>query len=107
MEKVMTSIELSVEELFKLESVIKLTKEACLEREFASIYYDLTDKNKSGLSEERNHYINLLSIALNMLSNLKEIIFIVEDETCKLQQDTNNSRRQVTAQCTADECSQT
>lgn len=93
MEKVITSIELSVEELFKLESVIKLTKEACLEREFASIYYDLNDKNKSELSEERNHYINLLTIALNMLSNLKQFIYVVEDETCKLQQDSNNSCR--------------
>lgn len=91
MKKIITSIELSVEELFKLESVVQLTKEACLEREFASIYYDLVDKNKSGLSEERNHYINLLTIALNMLSNLKQIIFIVEDEIGKLQQDSNNS----------------
>ncbi|MCM1004025.1 MAG: hypothetical protein NC408_06765 [Candidatus Gastranaerophilales bacterium] len=103
MEKIIASIELTLEEVFQLESVLTAVKKSCLDKEFASIYYDLTDKK--GLSEERNYYNNLLSIALNMLSNLKQIIFAIEDETCKLQQDTNNSRRQVTAQCTADECS--
>lgn len=85
MEKVITSIENSFEELFAIESIIKLTKEACLEREFASIYYDVPDRNKSVLSEERNHYINMLTIALDKLSLLKDIILVVEDETSRLK----------------------
>lgn len=96
MEKVITGIENSINELFTLESVIKLTKDACLEREFDSIYYGVSDDKKSKLSEERNHYINMLTIALDKLSNLKEIILIVENETCKLKQDSNNRSRQIT-----------
>lgn len=85
MEKIITSIEKSIEEVFTLESVIKLTKETCLEREVTGNYYNLEENAKTSLSEERNHYINMLTIALDKLSKLKDIIFIVEDETSKLK----------------------
>ncbi len=97
MENIFTSIEYALEELFTLESIIKFTKEACLEKEFASIYYEIPESKKNLLSEERNHYINMLTIALDKLTNIKNNVFIVENETCKLKQYTNNCSRQITA----------
>ena len=60
-------------EIFYLESIIKLTKESCLEREITASYYNLPKLEQTGLSEERNHYINMLSIAQEKLLNLKKI----------------------------------
>lgn len=97
MEKIIISIEDSFSELFALESIIKLTKEACLEREFASIYYELEEKSKTALSEERNHYINMLTIALDKLSNLKQTIHIAEYEAGKLKQNSDYCSRKITA----------
>ena len=68
------------DELFTLESIIELTKEACLKKEFTAIYYELTENNKIALSEERNHYINLLSIALDKVERLKNINLSLENE---------------------------
>lgn len=68
------------DELFILESVIKLTKDACLEKEFGANYYEISKKNKKALSEERNHYINLLTIALDKVENLKSININMETE---------------------------
>ena len=66
--------------LFSLESIITLTKEACLEKEVGSKHYNLPLKDKIDLSEERNHYINMLNIALDKVTNLKEINSTVEKE---------------------------
>lgn len=97
MEKIILSIENTFSELFALESVIKLTKEACLEREFTSIYYELDKESKTALSEERNLYINMLTIALDKLSKLKQGILTAEHEASKLKQDSNNCSRKITA----------
>lgn len=97
MEKIIASIEKSIEELFTLESVIKVTKETCLERELTGNYYNLEEQAKASLSEERNHYINLLGIALEIISNIKETNLTAEIESCKLKQNTNYSSRKVTA----------
>lgn len=61
-----------IDELDSLESVIKLTQESCLDKEIDSIYYNLNAEDKLILSKERNHYINLLTIALQKVKNLKE-----------------------------------
>lgn len=66
--------------LFLLESVIKLTQESCLQKELSCNYYNFLNKDKNLLSEERNHYINLLSIALEKVSTLKEINAKLEKE---------------------------
>ena len=68
------------DELFLLESIIKMTKEACLKKEFSAIYYNLSDKERCILSEERNNYINMLSIALEKVDELKEINNNIERE---------------------------
>lgn len=63
-----------------LESLIKLTKSSCLEKEMNSSYYDLSKNNKLQLSEERNNYINVLSITLEKLEELKKICFELEEK---------------------------
>ena len=66
--------------LNSLESIIKITQKACLNKEISSVYYNLTYNDRVILSEERNHYINMLSIALDKLSSLKDKNFIIEKE---------------------------
>ena len=73
------------EELFTLESLLKLTKEACLKQEINSNYYNLDDSNKIKLSEERNHYLNLLTIAIDKVELLKQINQNIEKEACSLK----------------------
>ena len=77
---VLTCCENYFDELFCLESIIKLTKCACLEKEFSANYYNLPSKYKYTLSEERNHYINMMNIALEKVNLLKEINNSMEDE---------------------------
>ena len=73
------------DELSSLESVLKLTKDSCLKQEFNSNYYDLVDINKVKLSEERNHYLNLLTIAIEKVNLLKQINRNLENEICLLK----------------------
>ena len=68
------------DELSTLETILKLTKNTCFEQEASANYYDLTGELKFNLSEERNHYINLLSIALEKVSVLKKINKNIESE---------------------------
>lgn len=63
----------SFEQIYSLESIIKLTKNACLEKEFNASYYELPQKYKTILSEERNLYINMLNIAQDKVEALKRI----------------------------------
>lgn len=73
------------DELFLLESIIKMTQEVCLKKEFSSNYYNLSGKEKFTLSEERNNYINMLSIALDKVNELKAINNHIENEFFCLQ----------------------
>ncbi len=93
MEKIITSLEDSFNELFALETIIILTKEACSDREFNAVYYDLSSDSKTTLSEERNHYINMLTIALDKIYNIKETLTIAENKAYDLQQYTHYSSR--------------
>ncbi len=97
MKKIVASIENSFNELFTLESIIKLTKESCLDKEFTSIYYELSGEHKNILSAERNNYINMLTLALDKISNLKQIILTAEKEAYELEQNSNYSGRKITA----------
>ena len=73
------------EELSSLESVLKSTKDSCLKQEINSNYYELADDNKVKLSEERNHYLNLLTIAIDKINLLKQINRNIENEICLLK----------------------
>ena len=68
------------EELYLLESIIKLTQESCLNKEISSKYYNLPMDLQKELSEERNNYINMLNIALDKLDNVKDYYFINEEK---------------------------
>ena len=78
--KVQFCCENSFDLLYHLESIIKLTKSVCLEKEFNSSYYNLPNKYRHTLSEERNHYINMLSLAQDKIDCLKEINQTLENE---------------------------
>lgn len=71
--------------LFSLESIIKITHDVCMDKEVNSMYYDLPEKHKNYLSQERNHYINMLTLALDKLSNIKEINLNIEKELSYLK----------------------
>ena len=97
MDKIITSIEKSADELFTLESIIKVTKDTCQEREVAGNYYDLEENARTSLSKERNHYTNLLNIALDIITNLQRINLEIEIELGKLKQNSDYSSRKITA----------
>lgn len=77
--------ERSFDELFTLESIIKLTQEACLDREENSIHYNLTPEKQFSLSQERNHYINMLTIALEKVEDIKNYNLLIEKEISYLK----------------------
>lgn len=88
--KVHLCIESSFDELFSLESIIKLTQQACLEREENLVHFGLPKKDMLILSEERNHYINLLTIALQKVDSIKSLNLIIEREVNYLEQYADN-----------------
>ena len=67
-------------ELNVLESILKLTIDSCFEKENNSIYYNLCNDKIIKLSNERNHYINLLSIAIEKLKIITDINETLEQE---------------------------
>jgi len=85
MQKVMSNFDDMFELIFSLESIIKMTQNVCRNKEVASVYYNLPLKQKYTLSEERNHYINMLSLALNQISSLKEANTNLEKELAFLE----------------------
>ena len=89
-QKVLSNFDDTFELLFSLESIIKIVHESCLDKEVYSKHYNLTSKEKLDLSIERNNYINLLTIALDKISNLKRKNLILEESLSNLKQDSNN-----------------
>lgn len=61
------------DEIENLETLLELTKNYCLSKEFQSVHYNLSDAGAFLLSKERNHYINMLSITLDKLDKIKNI----------------------------------
>lgn len=66
----LADIDFVFEELDSVQTIIKITKEVCFEKENNSKYYNLPISESSKLSNERNNYINLLSLALEKIDNL-------------------------------------
>lgn len=67
-----------IEELLTVESLVQATMEACLTKECSSQYYSGKDVT-SKLSEERNSYINMLSVALEKIKNIRLLNSAIED----------------------------
>lgn len=85
------------EELCVANSIIKLVRSSCLEREFSGEYYGISRDKTIHISEERNNYINMLNILSEKISNIMNLYLFLEEESI-LKQDTYNGSRQVTAQ---------
>ncbi len=83
-EKVQLSCDSLFNQLYSLESILQFTKNVCQEKEFSSTYYNLKHREKVVLSEERNHYINMLDLALDRVSCIKEINVVLENEISEL-----------------------
>ena len=62
-----------INEIDYLETLVELTRNFCLNKEFQAIYYDLSREKSYLLSKERNHYINVLNMTLKRLNRIKEI----------------------------------
>ena len=82
--KVQLSCNKCFNQLYYLESILKFTKDVCQEKEFTSVYYNLPQKDKFTLSAERNHYINMLDLALDRVSDLKQINYCLENQLAEL-----------------------
>ena len=81
----LSNVNTIIEALFSLETLIKLTQEYCLKKEFDSVYYSISNNAKSSLSEERNQYICMLNIALEKLKEIKQSNFDFEKKLSILQ----------------------
>lgn len=71
--EVLSYLEDTFNEIYVLRSIIKITRDVCQEKEFNSLYYNLSQENLKSLSEERNHYINMLTMALDKVAKLESI----------------------------------
>ena len=87
------NFDVSFDMLSSLESIIKMTQKVCLDKEISSVYYNLPYNQKITLSEERNHYINMLSLALDKITSLKEYNFNLEKKFANLEQNSYNGSR--------------
>lgn len=71
--ELLSYLEDTFNEIYVLRSIIKITRDVCQEKEFNSLYYNLSQENLKSLSEERNHYINMLTMALDKVAKLESI----------------------------------
>ncbi len=67
-----------INELYTLESLVKTTVENCLNKECNSEYYREQDRKKK-ISEERNDYINILTIALSKIKHIQMLNTEIEN----------------------------
>ena len=60
-------------ELSIIDSIISAMQDNCISLEFNSQYYEDSNDISSKLSEERNKYINLLTVAKERIKNIEEL----------------------------------
>lgn len=71
--------EKTFDELCVINSIIKLVKNSCLEREFSGQYYGIPQEKIIHISEERNNYINMLTLLAERVSNVMNLHLILEN----------------------------
>ncbi len=91
-------------ELYIIDTIVKMTSDSCMEREFSGQYYGTTGKYSAQLSAERNSYINMLSVLSEKVAILIDLNISAEDELL-LQKHSNNCSRKITAESTANKSS--
>lgn len=64
----------------ELETIIGITKHICIHNEVSQTYNCLSTENQLFISKERNDNVNMLTIALEKLENLKSLSSNVENE---------------------------
>lgn len=79
-------------ELYIIDSIVNMTKNSCLEREFSGQYYGATGENSAQLSAERNNYINMLTILSEKLANVINLNLTAENELLSQKNSYNRSR---------------
>ena len=67
-------------EMYIVNTLINVAKNNCQEKEFKSEYYGIPMKYISCISDERNDYINILSVVADKLSHLIELYLLHENE---------------------------
>lgn len=98
----------SFNELYTLRSLITVIRCLCEDKEFKGEYYGLEKNEIQKLSAERNDYINLLYILVDKTANIINLNLELERQIAKeLYENTNDCRRHITTECTANQSSET
>ena len=85
--------EKSFHEMYVVNTIISMIKQSCVERENNGQYYGLTEKRiRTLISDERNDYINMLTLLSDKISNLMALFVSMENEF-SLNNDTDNCCR--------------
>ena len=67
-------------ELYKMDSLVQITRRTCESIEFSGQYYGVPKETIALLSAERNNLINMLEILSDQISNIINIGLLMEDE---------------------------
>ena len=90
------------DEIYKTKAIIKALITCCQDKEFKGEYYNLNKNLKYLLSEERNEYVSLLTIAFEKLHKLISINCRLEKEISMLNQNSDYCCREVATEGAAD-----
>ncbi len=82
-------------ELYILDTLVKMTKESCEDREYNGQYYGIPPEKIKKLSVERNNYINMLTLLSEKITSIMNINLQIEEELT-LEQNPDNCSRQIT-----------
>ena len=85
--------EKSFNEMYVMNTVINMVKHSCEDREFRAEYYGAKSSDIARkISDERNDYINMLSVVSDRISAIMSLLILMEKEF-SLNQNAHNCRR--------------
>lgn len=76
-------------EIYILNTLISMVKNTCERREYSGDYYGISKEASEKLSNERNEYINMLTVVSDKISHLIKLNLLLEKEMT-LQKNTDN-----------------